>query len=139
MPPNTKDKINSSTSTPIAEIFGIYIFAQNILISFLVYSNDYNFELNNHPLGLPIPLWTSVVLALCLLGVIILLNYFQKYRLVSTLIIAGIASNLFERFLFGGVRDYINIGIAYINLADIGIGVGVVLINIYEWLGKKNN
>gem|GEM_PF-1122698 len=50
-------------------------------------------------------------------------------------IILGGASNVFDRFAYGGVIDYVNIlGIATINLADILILLGLILLirNSYD-------
>ena len=53
-------------------------------------------------------------------------NYFSLFYL--TLIIAGALSNLFDRFIYGAVIDYIHVFLwPTFNLADVMIVAGVVL------------
>jgi lipoprotein signal peptidase len=44
--------------------------------------------------------------------------------------LGGAVSNLFDRLLDGTVTDFINIGISTLNLADVAIIAGIVLLAI---------
>jgi len=64
--------------------------------------------------------------------------------LACSLIWAGTAGNLHDRLLFGGVRDFIRVTIPHIfepwpnfNVADSGICIGVCLLLLHEFRGKK--
>lgn len=57
-----------------------------------------------------------------------------------TLILGGTVSNLTDRFLRGGVIDYLDlqfVSFAVFNLADVFIDLGVMLILIGWYLNKK--
>lgn len=59
-------------------------------------------------------------------------KFFLQHQIAAGLIIGGAFSNLFDRFAFGYVRDFLDIGIATMNLADgaIWIGIGMLLLSI---------
>lgn len=65
-----------------------------------------------------------------LLAVFILLYvyYFRKLSLGFILIIAGALSNLADRIYFGAVRDFIDIGMVTMNLADISVWAGIIML-----------
>lgn len=83
--------------------------------------------------------------------VIVLLSIIQIYftrssvgRIGYSLIVAGGASNVLERILFGGVTDYIQIAnsandIVFFtfNVADLFIVLGALLITVHTLLGFK--
>ena len=55
---------------------------------------------------------------------------------MTALIIAGAIGNFLEYTIFGFVVDYINIGIAVLNVADLQIYGGLILLN-WKILAKK--
>ncbi len=59
-------------------------------------------------------------------------DIFQQYYLPSTLLLAGGISNIYDRFIHGGVVDYVywhcGFDFAIFNLADVLIDIAVVLI-----------
>jgi signal peptidase II len=69
-------------------------------------------------------------------------NIFKKYYLPISLIFAGGISNIYDRFIHGGVVDYIYwhcwFDFAIFNLADVLIDIAVVWILILDFKGMKN-
>ena len=57
------------------------------------------------------------------------LQLLTRFPLIATFLIAGAVSNFLEYSIFGFVVDYINLGIAVLNLADIEIYGGLVILN----------
>ena len=68
-------------------------------------------------------------------------NIFNVYYIPSALILAGGVSNIYDRFIHGGVVDYIywhcGFDFAVFNLADVIIDLGVVLILIINYKESK--
>ena len=67
---------------------------------------------------------------------------FKMYYIPSALILAGGVGNIFDRFIHGGVVDYVywhcGFDFAVFNFADVIIDIGVVLILVINWRdGKK--
>lgn len=57
------------------------------------------------------------------------------------ILLGGVAGNLFDRILFFGVRDFIDVSLfnfPIFNLADVGITIGVILIIILSFKEDKN-
>jgi signal peptidase II len=51
-------------------------------------------------------------------------------RFITAVLIAGTVGNLVDRFIYGGVRDFINIGLLnfpIFNFADIMLTIGVAV------------
>ena len=68
--------------------------------------------------------------------IFILIKNWRHFRLPLSLIIPGALSNLVSRILYGGVYDYIPLGLTTINIEDILIVVGFTLI-IYEIIAQN--
>jgi len=66
---------------------------------------------------------------------------FELYYLPAALILAGGSSNIYDRFLHGGVVDYIywhcGFDFAVFNFADVIIDIGVVLILLISYLDSR--
>ena len=92
------------------------------------------FKNYNFAFGLPFPFWLSAMLA----GTGLLaacFYFFRNYSKVNTLhqiawvlILAGGVSNFFERVVLGFVRDYIYIFSGVLNLADMYIILGIIIL-----------
>lgn len=88
--------------------------------------------------SLPVP-WWGVLIALCVL--VSLLVYMVRSWDKSTtrraiwsvgLVLGGALSNLLDRWLVGGVRDFIDLKVwPVFNIADIGLTVGTVALLWY--------
>ena len=85
-----------------------------------------------------IPISNFITIALMAVVIIILLFFVFKTRQSALwIIIFGAFSNLFDRIYYNGVIDYIHtIFGSVINIADIMISVGVILI-IFQIKKKK--
>jgi len=120
-----------------------YILVQTLIItiltffglfsSFIVSKTTFYIE-NERPMGLLITPFLQLLIVLFVFIGFIFLRLIVNYPLTSQLILAGSFSNLIERLAFGHVKDYINVGIAYINIADIFIWTGLIFLNIQVWL-----
>ena len=66
---------------------------------------------------------------------------FELYYLPAALILAGGSSNIYDRFLHGGVVDYVywhcGFDFAVFNFADVIIDIGVVLILLISYLDSR--
>jgi Signal peptidase (SPase) II len=117
-------------------IFYIYQFlillvlvAFDLLLAHFIKSSTIQIAQNTNPLGLVLPVWFVVMAASFVTFGLIRFEFLAKYPVFTLLIIAGMASNLIERITFGYVADYINIGIAIANIADLQIWLGVITLN----------
>ncbi|MBU2576028.1 signal peptidase II [Patescibacteria group bacterium] len=90
--------------------------------------NEQVFINKNFAWNLPVENHAIVVIMIfVIIGLIFLMT--QKSLPIIWIIVAGALSNLIDRVLFGGVIDYIHTPLGgIINLADIMISLGVVLI-----------
>ena len=68
-------------------------------------------------------------------------NVFESYYIPTSLLLAGAISNIYDRFLHGGVVDYVywhcGFEFAIFNLADVLIDIAVVLILIISYRESK--
>lgn len=57
------------------------------------------------------------------------------------LIVGGATSNLFDRLVYGSVRDYLNLGSIFglVNLADLALLVGVIFVIINLFRSRRLN
>ena len=80
-----------------------------------------------------------------MLGIILYLAFnrdlFRLYYIPAALVIAGGVSNIYDRFIHGGVVDYIywhcGFDFAVFNFADVIINIGVILILIINYKDTK--
>ena len=83
-----------------------------------------------------------IQIALLLFGIVYCasIGYIRKYALELGLIFGSGISNIYDRFMYGGVVDYVYyhhwFDFAVFNLADVLIDIGVLLI-IIKLLKKK--
>jgi len=85
-----------------------------------------------------------IQIVIMLVGILYLFlnkEIFKLYYLPSALILAGGVSNIFDRFIHGGVVDYVywhcGFDFAVFNFADVIIDIGVVLILFINWKDGK--
>lgn len=62
------------------------------------------------------------------LGLLFVFAKLAPKNLAFGLIVGGAVSNLIDRAVYGYVRDFINLGITTVNLADLAIMIGIGLI-----------
>jgi signal peptidase II len=62
----------------------------------------------------------------------------KKYRLIISLVLAGIMGNLIDRLIFGYVRDFIDLRVwPVFNLADAYLVVALLLFIYFEYFKKS--
>ncbi len=89
--------------------------------------------------------WLKYLQAVLIGGVFVYLLYrrdlFQRYAFEIGLILAGGVSNLLDRFVHGGVVDYVywhcGFDFAIFNFADVMIDLGVGLILLRSFLAHR--
>ncbi len=68
-------------------------------------------------------------------------DIFEQYYIPTALLLAGGISNIYDRFIHGGVVDYVywhcGFEFAIFNLADVLIDIAVVLILIISYRNSK--
>ncbi len=76
--------------------------------------------------------WWWLVLSSLLLGILLFLACkTQKHWWLVALIWGGGVSNLFDRLVYGGVRDWIKFGFwPAFNLADVAITLGIIFLAV---------
>ena len=122
------------------EISEIYI--TSFLNSYLVWNTGIAFGLFSLSNELTYNLFTAFILLinLIIIYLIIYTNDFRKYFFL--LILGGSFGNLFDRFYYGSVPDFIDFHIGNLhwfifNIADIFITIGVICLILAELLYKK--
>lgn len=84
-----------------------------------------------------------IILSIILILVFILIIYYRKFfsnRPSLKMVVAGIIMNITDRFVWGGVIDYINIlNILFINLADVIILIGIIYLIYSKYISEKRN
>lgn len=81
--------------------------------------------------SLPVPFIFIIIISILGIGAFIWLFVNKKIeRYTSAFLIAGTAGNLIDRFVYAGVRDFINIGLfnfPIFNLADLMLSIWVAI------------
>jgi len=91
--------------------------------------------------SLPVPF--IIIIIISVLGIWAFIWLFTKrkiWRFVATLLIGGTIGNLVDRIVYGGVRDFINVGMfnfPIFNIADTMLCIGVWIRILVVMLEKK--
>lgn len=125
-------------SLPLAEMFGFFLIWLNFHIAVLLPKLNISFVINDQPFGFDISIAVTFFIIIFIIVALYKSTALDRYPLASILIIAGAFSNFIERLYFGGVRDYLDIQIAHINLADIEIWTGLILLNFQVWFSDNS-
>lgn len=123
----------SYTDFLLKMVLFIALYLTNLGTALLIKSSNVYFVNNTRPFGLSINYFLLVFLMLFVSIAIIKLKLLKSYPIFALLILSGVWSNLSERFIYGYVADYINLGFGFANLADFEIWTGVIVINILIW------
>jgi lipoprotein signal peptidase len=105
----------------------------NLGISYYIRVSGISYIPNTTPIGFTFGYFSSILILIIVAWVIHEFELNQKYALASIMILGGLFSNFSEKYLLGAVADYMTIGIGTINLADILIFLGVLLLNLQIW------
>ncbi|MDP2587291.1 MAG: signal peptidase II [bacterium] len=96
--------------------------------------------------SLPVPLWGVLVAFIVLLGVLVFAwRSWPETKPISRawatgLLAGGALSNLIDRFVFGGVRDFIDLRVwPMFNLADLALSLGVILLLWYAFRPSRTS
>jgi len=88
--------------------------------------------------------WIQAVMIVGILAYFVKEGYIRRYALAVGLFIGGAFGNLYDRFVHGGVVDYVawhcGFEFAVFNYADVAIDIGMVwlLIMVYFFPEKTN-
>jgi len=84
--------------------------------------------------------YIQLVLLIVLLVVMLKENIIKKYQIVSGILFGAALSNLLDRFLVGGVVDYVYwhcfFDFAIFNFADVIIDLSIALFAYFYFFGK---
>jgi signal peptidase II len=87
--------------------------------------------------------WIQVVLIGGIIGYVFYAGHLQKYPVLLGVLIGAAISNLYDRFVHGGVVDYVawhcGFDFAVFNFADVMIDIAIVGILIFSYLGEEKN
>ena len=87
--------------------------------------------------------WIQVVLIASIMGYIIYEKYLKEFAFPLGLLMGGAISNLYDRFIHGGVVDYIawhcGFEFAVFNYADVMINIAVLSILVLSYLDIKKS
>ncbi len=83
--------------------------------------------------------YNSLFIIVALAALVIVWKYFREYKVAWALLCAGIVGNLFDRIMFGYVRDFIAVGPwPVFNLADSFNTIAVILLLYALWKEEKS-
>jgi signal peptidase II len=84
--------------------------------------------------------WIQLLLILGIVGFVFYEGYLKQYAFPIGLIVGGAIGNLYDRFVYEGVVDYIawhcGFNFAVFNYADVMIDLGVALILLFTLLER---
>ncbi len=119
------------------------IFLTSFLNSYLVWNTGIAFGLFSFSNDFTYNLFTALIIFinLIIIYLVIITKDFRKYFFL--LILGGSFGNLFDRFYYGSVPDFIDFHIGnfhwfIFNIADIFITMGVICLILAEVLYKKD-
>jgi lipoprotein signal peptidase len=111
----------------------------NLGISALIRNFGFYYVPNEYPFGFNIGLISSALIIVFVTWGMFALDLFSKSPSFTLLILAGGWSNFLERIIFGSATDYIMFVASFINLADLQIWIGLILLNAQIWFWKPSN
>jgi signal peptidase II len=85
--------------------------------------------------------WIQVVLIAGIAGYVLYEGYLKKYAFPLGLLVGAAIGNLYDRFVHGGVVDYVawhcGFDFAVFNYADVMIDIAIVWILFLSYFGKE--
>ena len=86
--------------------------------------------------------WIQALLVLAILLFVLMEGYIKRYAFPVGLLIGGALGNVYDRFVHGGVVDYVawhcGFNFAVFNFADVAIDLAVVWILIMVYFFKED-
>ncbi|MGB5507254.1 MAG: signal peptidase II [Sulfurovum sp.] len=87
--------------------------------------------------------WIQALLILAILFFVFIEGYIKRYAFPAGLLIGGALGNVYDRFVHGGVVDYVawhcGFNFAVFNFADVAIDLAVVWILILVYFSKEDS
>lgn len=118
-----------------AVILGVCLI--NIGISAVLRSSNIFFVSNPSPIGFSFGYYSSVAIIAAATWLLIKFGFFKKSPVYSIFILAGLYSNFVEKLIWNNVADYLTLGNLNLNLADIQIFLGIIMINVEVWARNR--
>jgi signal peptidase II len=85
--------------------------------------------------------WIQLLLVIGIIGFVFYEGYLKQYAFPIGLIVGGAIGNLYDRFVYDGVVDYVawhcGFDFAVFNYADVMIDLGVALILLFSFLKSR--
>jgi signal peptidase II len=85
--------------------------------------------------------WIQFLLVIGIIGFVFYEGYLKQYAFPIGLIVGGAIGNLYDRFVYDGVVDYVawhcGFDFAVFNYADVMIDLGVALILLFSFLKSQ--
>lgn len=146
--------MNKNAIVFLSAMVGIFVIDQNLKAIFLEgfrWYGDYFSLILTYNKGVAFSLFAFLeeylkyLQLLLILGVGVYLRFeklfFKDHTLAIGIVVGAALSNVYDRFIHGGVVDYFfwhyGFEFAVFNFADVMINFGVVLILWYSWKGSK--
>jgi lipoprotein signal peptidase len=117
--------------------FVVVIVAANLSISLFLRNQGLFFVANQNPIGYGFGYYSSLSILVFCTWAVIKFDFLHKNPVYAILILAGLYSNFLEKIIFNNVADYLPAQLAYLNLADTQIFLGLLIMNFHEWLPKN--
>lgn len=111
----------------------------NLGISNLLRTSDIFFVANPNPIGFNFGYYSTLTIIILATWILIKFNLLNKRPVYSIFILAGLYSNFIEKLIWNNVADYLIFINWNLNLADIQIFLGVIMINLDTWFKKELN
>lgn len=92
--------------------------------------------IKNYGISFGIGGWVFILLSVIFLVILSLIWWNNNFLGISLIVIGGWI-NLFDRVVFGYVRDYWQLGSVYNNIADWIIQIGVIIFLLEIWIIKS--
>ena len=87
--------------------------------------------------------WIQIVLISGIFAFVIYDGYLKQFSFAIGLLLGSAVSNLYDRFLHGGVVDYIawhcGFNFAVFNYADVMINISVIYILLISYFNSKDS
>ena len=146
--------MNKNTIVFLSAMVGIFVIDQNLKAIFLEgfrWYGDYFSLILTYNKGVAFSLFAFLEEYLKYLQLLLILGvgmylcfeklFFKDHTLAIGIVAGAALSNVYDRFIHGGVVDYFfwhyGFEFAVFNFADVMINFGVVLILWYSWKGSK--
>jgi hypothetical protein len=127
--------LNLGSKIPKAKFYQLFLglFAIGIALNFIIKLVPITMIKNKNPFGLMIDL--KVVIGIYIFMIVSMFGFgiLKRNPLSSAFILAGGGLNLIERIVNGYVLDYIRITWGFVNLYDVALWFGLLLLNYEIW------